>query len=251
MMDDRNYVQYKLYGFNGVQLDENEEYFFADNEYISRLYISSDLKTLKIVLKDDIAYMEHQYEIETFLDSVCFNMISLTEIETDIPYRQLEIIKDGTNISLSDRLEMRDSMQLIRRVPSKNFYDTILSGKNMLPENHVLYQKIFQILHNPNKVMQFLILYDWLLVLLSGDKRKEQKYIHIYLGKNEEKYPEVVFVKSSDGKSVHMFTDLRNQIAHYEQVNDYNGYRDIGDKIPPIMIRLLVKVINDVICESM
>lgn len=155
------------------------------------------------------------------------------------------------NINLSDSVEMRDSIQIIRRVPSEIFYDTILSGKNMLPEKHVLYQKIFQILHNPNKVMQFLILYDWLLVLLSGDKRKEQKYIHNYLGKNKEKYPEVTFIKSDSGKSEDMFTHLRNQIAHYEQVNDYNGYREIGNKIPPIMIRTLVKVINDVICEDM
>ena len=94
-------------------------------------------------------------------------------------------------------------------------------------------------------------IYDWLLVLLSGDKRKEQKYIHNYLGRNKEKYPEVMFIKSDSGKSEDMFTHLRNQIAHYEQVNDYNGYREIGNKIPPIMIRTLVKVINDVICEDM
>lgn len=251
MMIDRNYVQYKLSGFKGVQLDDNEEYFSVDNEYISQIYISSDLKTLIVGLKDDVIYMEHRYEIETFLDSVCFNMISLTEIEADIPYRSLEIVKDGTNINLSDRFEIRDSIQIISRVPSKVFYDKIISGKNMLPENHVLYQRIFQILHNPNKVMQFLILYDWLLVLLSGDKQKEQKYIHNYLGKNKMKYPEVKFLKSDNGKSEDMFTHLRNQIAHYEQVNDYSGYREIGNKIPPIMIRTLVKVINDVICENM
>ena len=251
MMDDRNYVQYKLHGFKGLQLDDNEEYSCVDNEYISKIYISSDLKTLKVELKEGVAYIEHQYEIETFLDSVCFNMISLTEIETEMPYRKLETIKDGSNIHLSDRLEMRDSMQIIRRVPAENFYDTILNGKNLLPEKHVLYQKIFQILHNPNIVMQFLILYDWLLVLLSGDKRKEQKYIHIYLGKNRKKYPEVMFEKSKDGKSVDMFTNLRNQIAHYEQIDDYDGYREIGEKIPPLVIRTLVKVINDVICENM
>lgn len=251
MMDERNYVQYKLHGFKGLELDENEEYCCTDNAYISRIYISSDLKMLKVELKDDVIYMDHRLEIETFLDSVCFNMISLTDIETEMPYRQLEIIKDGSNIHLSDRFVPRDSIQIIRRVPAENFYDTILNGKNLLSEKHVLYQKIFQILHNPNRVMQFLILYDWLLVLLSGDKRKEQKYIHIYLGKNRKKYPEVTFVDSKDGKSVDMFTDLRNQISHYEQVNDYNGYKEIGNKIPPSVIRVLVKVINDVICENM
>lgn len=251
MMIDRNYVQYKLSGFKGVQLEDNEEYFSVDNEYISRIYISSDLKILKVELKDDVIYMEHRYEIETFLDSVCFNMISLTQVEADIPYRCLEIINDGTSTKLYDRFEIRDSIQIINKLPAKVFYDKILSGKNMLPENHVLYQKVFQILHNPNKVMQFLILYDWLLVLLSGDRKKEQKYVHNYLGKNKKKYPEVIFFKSDNGKSEDMLTHLRNQIAHYEQVNDYNGYREIGNKISPIMIRTLVKVINDVLCENM
>ena len=56
------------------------------------------------------------------------------------------------------------------------------------------------------------------------------------------------FIKNKDGKSEDILTHLRNEIAHWEQTNDFEKYRTVG--IPPSLIRLLLCILNDVICEK-
>lgn len=247
---EKPYLQFSLHGFNSLKLKDNNEKIHVDNEYISRIYINDNLTEMYVELQKNITYEKYRKEICTFLDSVCFNMISQVEVDADEPYRRLELVCDDTNFNVYDSISFRESLTITRSVRASNFYETIISKENAMCEQHVLYQKIFEMLQNPNSIMCFLGLYDLLLVLVSKENDIQQKYVHIYLGKHKERYePYLTFVKNKDGKSEDMLTHLRNEIAHCEQTNDFEKYRTIGSQIYPSMIRFLLCVLNDVICE--
>jgi len=244
------YLKYRLEGFNSLNLSDNTEKIYIDNEYISSIYINDDLTEMYVELREGITYEESHTEINTFLDGICFNMLSQVDVDADVPYRILEIVCDGTNFTLHDRLCLSESLSLIKKVPASNFYDKIISEQNAICEQHILYQKMFEMLHNPNPIMRFLGLYDFLLSLLSRDGDLKQKYVHDYLGKHKKRYePYIAFITNKDGKSEDTLTNLRNRIAHCEQTNDFESYRTVGSQIPPSVIRIMLKVLNDVICE--
>lgn len=243
------YLRFSLHGFKAIKLRDNTEKFNIDNEYISSIYINNDLTEMYVELHKNITYEKSHKEICTFLDGICFNMLSRIEVEADVPYRRLELVCDGTNMVVHDSMCFRESLIITRNIPASNFYKTIISKENAMCEQHVLYQKIFEMLHNPNPIMRFLGLYDLLLVLVSKENDIQQKYVHIYLGKNKARYePYLSFIKNKDGKSEDILTHLRNEIAHWEQTNDFEKYRTV--EIPPSLIRLLLCILNDVICEK-
>ncbi len=245
------YLRFRLEGFNSLNLRDNTEKICIDNEYISSIFINDDLTEMYVELREGVTYEQFHTEICTFLDGICFNMLSQVEVDADVPYYMLELVCDGTNYTIYDRACISDSMSLIRKVSATNFYDKIISEKNAVFEQHILYQKMFEMLHNPNTTMRFLGLYDLLLSLLSRNGELKQKYVHDYLGKHKERYqPDISFFTNKDGKSEDTLTNLRNKIAHCEQTNDLESYRTIGSQIPPAVIRILLKVLNDVICEK-
>ncbi len=248
---EKPYLKFSLHGFNSLKLSDNSEKVYVDNEYISSIYINNNLTEMYVELHQNVTYEKYRKEICTFLDGICFNMLSQVEVDADVPYRELELVCDSTNYVIHDNMIFRESLMITRNILASSFYNTIISKENAMCEQHVLYQKIFEMLHNPNPIMRFLGLYDLLLVLVSKENDIQQKYVHNYLGKNKKRYePYITFVKNKEGKSEDTLTQLRNEIAHCEQTNDFEKYRTVGSRISPAVIRILLCVLNDVICEK-
>jgi hypothetical protein len=115
----------------------------------------------------------------------------------------------------------------------------------------VKYERIFKTLHNPNTIVQFMSLYQFLMELLQESRpHVSQKSVINYLKNNESKYDFLYFKptrKEGENFDEDCFTYIRNEIGHSEETNDLNLYKQLGSQITQQLIKNLIIVINDVI----
>ncbi|MEK5256602.1 hypothetical protein NST74_24340 [Paenibacillus sp. FSL F4-0125] len=250
MSEGNNYLQYKLRGFNNLNLQENKEYPI-NNELIESLKISDDLTLLHVYLKDNILYDKHSNKIETYLNHICFNLIVHSEASISQPVRWLEF--DSSNRMMNDAIRIRDSFTFFRNISAENVYNKIVNSPTALEKHYLKYERIFKTLHNPNQIVQFMSLYQFLMELLSSGKEKvEQKNVTQYLRRNKKKYPFIGFEltrRKGHNFKEDSFTLLRNEIGHSEETNDLNLYESLGEKIDQSIIKKLILVLNDVIIK--
>lgn len=246
----QNYVQYKLHGFNNLILKENIQYEI-DHPLIRSIHISDDITSMIVHLNDNIHYKEHHIDIERYLNHICFNLIIQTEAELSQPVRILECIHDDNTISCYEHVRILDNVKIVRNYDAEGIYHKIIDSQTSFDKHYIKYERIFHILHNPNKIMQFMSLYQFLLDLLSeGKEHPQQRYITEYFTNNKEKYPLVSFKptrRPNRDFDEDMFTYIRNEIGHCEETNDFALYEKIGTQITGPLIKDLVSVLNDVI----
>lgn len=229
-------LQYKLIGFEQLKLEENAAYELS-NPNIKSICFSDDLKLLTVVLNNNIHYEDKQSEIESYLNHICFNLIAKTEAEINFPLRQLESIKDGSNIIVKERMHIHDTLTIVRTYPADYIYQAVVDSPTAIESQSVMYERIFKTLHNPNSIVQFMSLYQFLMELLSRDKpRVEQKHVVEYFRANSDKYPFVTF-KPTRRENIRnpfdedCFTYIRNEIGHSEDTNDLSLYQSLGSQI--------------------
>lgn len=246
------YIRYKLVGFNNIKINGNCE-FNLDTNLFKSILISDDVKHLTVELQDAITLAEYENEILVYLNHICLNLIMQTEATLNAPVRILELVKDGTIMNIHDHIKLQDSMEIIRSTSAPEFYKKVVNSPTAMSRHFLLYERIFKTLHNPNKVVQFLSLYEFLMELLSkGKKRIEQKNVTEYIKNNSSRYPFVSFKptrRKGQTFTEDNFTHLRNEIGHCEDTNDLNMYKGLGCQITDNTLRHLIKVLNDVISE--
>ena len=246
----QNYIQYALRGFKNLILKDNKSYDI-NHSLIQSIYISDDITSMIVTLKENIHYFEHNKEIERFLNHVCFNLIANTETEVFQPVRILESVHDENQISCYDHVELRDSLRIIRNYNADYIYKSVIDTPTSIDRHYLKYERIFRILHNPNLIMQYMSLYQFLLDLLSeGHTYPAQSYVTEYFKNNIDKYPYVSF-KQTRRKNKEfnedIFTYIRNEIGHSEETDDLELYENMGKQINNQLIKNLVHVLNDVI----
>ena len=65
----QNYIQYALRGFKNLILKDNKSYDI-NHSLIQSIYISDDITSMIVTLKENIHYFEHNKDIERFLNHV-------------------------------------------------------------------------------------------------------------------------------------------------------------------------------------
>ena len=247
----KGYLQYKLIGFKCLTLKDNKEDYEIDNQYIHSIYFDDKLT---VILQDGIFYNEHENEIELYLDYICFNLIIQDGVEIQCPLRRLKIVKDGSNMLMHDCIGINDKLEIETKVPAQNVYQKVVNSPTVITTKHVLYERIFKTLQNPNIIIQFMSLYQFLMELLSdGENRVEQKHVVKYFEANAKKYNFITFkpTRRLNGFwNEDDFTYMRNKIAHIEATNNIDEYRSLGKQISPYLIQKIIIVLNDVIIQK-
>lgn len=252
------YLQYKLHGFETVTLKSNESYYQLDNNPLFKsIHISDDIKKLVVELKNGVTYEGYKNEIGAYVNQLCFNMIIQANIVLDSPHRTLEIIKDKDEGAAQGELIIRDYATFRDKVIIKvltsadNFYKDVINKETAMDKHFVLYERIFKTLSNPNKVVQFLSLYQFLYDLLGKEKpQAAQKYVTQYIKDRGSKYPHIGFKPSrKHGKDEDDLTYLRNEISHAEDTNDLELYSKLGIEITDSKIKQIIIILNDVLLE--
>lgn len=256
---ERNYVEYSLSGFSGLSLENNEPFETKNSPYIESIKLSDNLDTITVNLKKDVDFnqdREKREKIELFLKEMLFNLIIKDEVDIDCPKWRLENVCGNNKIALFEGIHCEEEMMVDRQQNSKPIYDFIVNSPTAIENNQLLYKRIFNILQNPNLIVQFMSLYEILYEKIQDiiDEGYGQEKVVLYLEHNEAKYPFVKFMpsrkKSKKGKKEDCFTYLRNQIAHCEKKDDVEEYKKIGLEITTRKIKGLLIVLNDVIMES-
>jgi hypothetical protein len=251
---EENYLQYNLNGFNNLKLRENKP-FEIENTYIKSICFNDDLTILTVVLNDNVNYQKNGKEIELYLDHISFNLIINMETDINIPFRRLEVIKDGTSLNLSEHVTIREEVTISRVLPADRIYHAIVDSDTAIEDHSLFYKRIFKTLHNPNLIAQFMSLYQFLMELLARErKRVEQKNVVEYFKNHADKYPFITFEPTrrkniTNSFDEDYFTYIRNEIGHSEDTNDMELYTSLGKKITSRLIKQLVTVLNDVIIE--
>jgi len=247
----QNYLICNLYGFDKLVLSDNQSYVI-NNELIKSISIDDNLKSMYIELQDNITYTGHEEEIRNYLYHICFNLIIKTEICYNVPVYSINLIHENNKpITIRENLGIRDSLTIIHNFSAQSIYDKIVNSPTNIKENFVKYERIFKTLHNPNNIVQFMSLYQFLMELLQGSRpHVSQKSVINYLKNNKDKYDFLYFKptrKEGENFDEDCFTYIRNEIGHSEETNNLNLYKQLGSQITQQLIKNLIIVINDVI----
>lgn len=243
-------IRIKLHGFKNLILNNNSP-CECENEIIENFYIDDKLEYIQLVLKNDIDIEKDRDKIDCFLYHIYYNLLMHRETKFDVPYFDCEYIKNAKHIKVTDKIEFFDTVNITTSISAEGFYNEILLNSTEINSNFLKYKRIFKTLENPNIIIQYMSLYQYLMELLSGNNKNiSQKAVIKYFKSNKEKYPFVSFEetrKSNSNYEEDCFTYLRNEIAHCEKTNNFSLYCDLGSKISQLTIKNLIKVINDVI----
>lgn len=246
----QNYVEYDLYGFENLKLKENKRHEMI-HPLIRFLYIADDITSMTVTLNENVHYNEHCDEIEKFLDHVCFNLIVNTEVDVYQPVRILKSVHDEDEITFFDQMGMTDNCSITRNYNADSIYKVVIDTETAIDNHNLMYERIFKTLQNPNLIMQYLGLYQFLMELLSKGKEYPcQANVINYFKNHQEQYPYISFKQTRKKRKKYKedtFTYVRNEIGHCEETNDLAVYKEMGKKVDNRLIKRLVSVLNDVI----
>lgn len=249
-----NYLICTLHGFNNLVLSENKTYI-VDNELIKSISINDELKSMYVELQSNITYTGNEERIRNYLYHLCFNLIIKTEVCYSIPVYSIDTIYENNKpLVVNDRLKITDTIKIISDFPADSIYNAIVKSPTNIEENFMKYERIFKTLHNPNVIVQFMSLYQFLMELLQGNNlHPSQKSVTNYLKTNKNKYSFLYFKptrKQGQNFDEDCFTYMRNEIGHCEETNDLNSYKQLGTQITQQLIKNLIIVLNDIIITN-
>jgi len=251
------YLQYALHGFEKLSLTDNNNYYPVNNHLFKSIHLSDDVNKLTVELNDGITYDGYSDEIEVYLNQICFNMIIDSNVSLNSPHRILECINDKEEnenpkkIKNFDYGHAKDEISIQRNIGANNFYKNITNKQTSINKHFVIYERIFNTLFNPIKVVQFMSLYQLLYELVNKGKEKPAQWVVTnYIKKHKSRYPFISFKPSrKDGIAQDSLSYLRNEIGHCEDTNNFELYSQLGSQITDYDIKHIITVLNDVIME--
>lgn len=173
-MGDKSFVKYTLSGFSGLEIQECSEPVEVKNKVVDSYMFSKDLSSLTIYLKPENYYELNAELVEDFKNQLLYKLLSFQNVENNEYSCIIEQIVDADK----NKLAAFDSIQLehvlIGKVSllAKDFYKELEDTQVTINAcNRGVYQRVLCIMQNPNKVMQFMQLYEVLLELTSYGKK--------------------------------------------------------------------------------
>ena len=249
------YVRYSMQGLNNLRISHNTKMPIT-HPLIKSVSIQDDLKCFALELNKGIQYIEHKSAIDLYASQLFFSLVVQTDADIDQPRKLISAVADGTRNDLFESALITDHVEVSLKVEPVDFvYSMINTAPPAFDKREVLYERILGMLQNPNLVVQFISLYELLMELLTPNfpaQRPGQKKVCNYFSQNTKKYPDVTFCPSRDKSrkfKEDSFTFLRNKLAHCEDTNNMDLYRQSGNEITCQTIKQLTRAINDVIIE--
>ena len=241
---DEHYLKYDVEGLQGIRLDNNDKRIdLKNNPYIKEIYLNDDLSELYVYLKEGVDCKESKEQIDRYLNGVLFNFLIKDAVVIECAKLLLRQEYGGNQLFETNTVCVRNDPVITNlRIQSYVFYDG-LEKENFVQKSFIEWQVVFSILQNPNPVIVFLLLYDY-----TKEKKGSQKKFVKYLQNNKEKYePDLTFQKDDWGNTVDILTYTRNRIGHCKKDVDYPK---LADTVSSGKIRLLLRILNNIIMES-
>ena len=249
-------LRYELNGLSGVIINGEAGYVDIDNPYISQIRLEDDFKILEVVLKENILYFDNQEQIDNAVYGIFFNI--LLEIQGYIECPEIVRTKIiGENDKLVDNKTYIKNSPVDARISlhADAVYESIVRD-NFVKNAEVELQLVLAMLQNKNEIVTFLSLYDYIKekiwrLYYSSEKRSTQEQVTTYLRNHQADYGEdLMFVVDNHGKTVDWLTYLRNEISHATIKNNVEEYKNLGKNINSGIIRLALKIINNLLMEQ-
>ena len=240
---DEHYLKYDVKGLKGIRLDNNDKRIgLKNNPYVKEIYLNDDLSELYVYLEEGVDCKESKEQIDRYLNGVLLNFLLKDAVEIDCPKLLFRQEYGGNQLLERNTVCVRNDPVITNlHIQSNVFYDG-LEKANFVQKSFIEWQVVFSILQNPDPVIVFLLLYDYTKV-----KKGTQKKFVKYLQNNQEKYePDLTFQKDDRGETVDILTYTRNRIGHCKKGVDYEK---LGDTVSSGKIRLLLRILNDIIME--
>ena len=230
-----------------LKILNNEPYVFDDHPFLHSFFINDSFSEITFYFKEGLNPEDYIKELGDELETICFNIITRTEIQTFCPVCTIKMI-NGEKIYLNDHMPFSESLHMIESEEASIFYSKLVDSDLKLSQNKVAYKELFFILHNPNRVVQFIGLYDVLAGLVQHGDTFSQLHMHNFFGRNKERYPFITFTTKTENSRgpEDSFTKLRNDIAHSKRVG-IEEYLKIANNIPYQTIQQILLVISDIL----
>lgn len=251
-----NYILFEIKGFNNMIL-KNPQKIELDDSIFREILINDKLSEITLYFDEDTN--KEIKEITQYAHSVIFEIVIRfilnSEIDVSSPDYKVKLIrfdgKDQTEITLNDRIPLREEFNFIRSFDSMDFLKEVLAGGKLInSSNALLYRKLFSIMKNTDRVVKYMVLYDFLMEIVSeGKARKEQKNVCDFIKAQgfDSGFNSIGFRQTRrTGMSFEEddFTYYRNEIAHAEFENDFNKYESLSSSITNTIINKLIEVIH-------
>ena len=275
-----NYVKYALCGFsayNGdskeweINLQDNREHIYQDHAFLYSAFIGDHLESIVLRLLPNIRCIDYLEELDREVDKICFNIIShAVELSDVTPFWYLDLYIDENGqdrtLSLQERIGLCEKTFAIKNFSAKSIYDAAFGNENALESHTPQYKELLYVLQNPNRVVQYIGLYDIManLIYTSGEnkdkKRPSQKMVVSFFDKNKSEYGNRVQIIAGSKPVVKKggrieyededtLTQLRSQIAHAKD-RGIEKFLEVSKSISFEQIQTLLIVINDLLCGA-
>ncbi|ETI87590.1 hypothetical protein [Clostridium butyricum] len=256
-IENKPFVKYRLTGIQGINI-KNCEPINLESDNLEFIEVSKSLDTITIFLKENINESDAWNSCEEFIFKYIISLIVNPDIDVTIPEYKVDsyynISKQNT-LNINEYLSISDSASFTRIYEGSEFVSNIVSEckTNVNAKNYLMYKKLYSIMRNQDIVTKYLLLYDFLLDLVSiNKKRKEQKNISdfVVVNKLNEGINCIGFYKTRRkgcNFEEDSFTYYRNEIAHAEFNNDFKMYEQVSNNINNGFINKIVEVINSIL----
>lgn len=242
------YITFKLDGLSCVEL-ENSKRQELQHSLFTSFKIEEQLENVTLYFNDhvEIDLRRVKAEAEFVIFDLLMKLILSLEVEVDRPSYKLSAIHSSakSNLEVYDSIELKCELTVKRLFDSEDFLNSISVNQPLVKQtNHLLYKRLYYILRNDNQVTQYLMLYDFLMEVVSQNNRKEQRRVGDFL--KERKIENISWHPTKrPGKTFQedTFTYLRNEIAHAEFDNNFEEYEKVSNKVNGKLIQHLAQVV--------
>lgn len=251
-MDLEGYIIFKLEGLSCVELEDSKQHELQHSLFTS-FQIEKKLESVTLYFNDqaeiDLRRVKEEAEVVIFdlLIKLCLSL----EVEVNRPNYKLSAVHSSakSKFEVYDSIGLKSTLTVKRLFDSEEFLNSISVNQPLVKHsNQLLYKRLYFILRNDNQVTQYLMLYDFLMEIVSLNNRKEQRHVSEFL--KEEKIEDISWHPTRrPGKTFQedTFTYLRNEIAHAEFGNNIKEYEMVSNKINRKLIQHLAQVVVEAI----
>lgn len=267
---ENNYIIFDILGvkhdgfMNSFVFDKDAECIINNNQFISKIVVSSDISKATFYLHDSLEIAENQVsEIVHYLSLYLGNMM-IALLKNSLQYSNISLkptirlsvvhLLEMNHIEFNDYFQMRDSAAICSTFSNGNeilekwVQDVEIS--NYISRNDK-YDILFLLLQGENKVQKYMAMYAYLMSLVKeiySSPRESQKQVVEYISANCSRVGIDLITSPCTRPGARpyeedQFTALRNKIGH---PSDTNGYVNVSEKAVNQLASIICCAIEDI-----
>lgn len=270
-MENRKYVIFDILGIkqdgfkNSFEFDKDAECIINNDQFISKIVVSSDISKATFYLHDSLKISENNVsEIVNYLSLYLGNMM-IALLKNSLPYSSVSL-KPTIRLSVQHLLEnnavkLKDYIQISDAMVSRSKFS---NGNEILKKwvddveisnytnRNDKYDILFMLLKGSNIVQKYMAMYAYLMSLVKeiySSPRESQKQVVKYVSDNCSRVGIELITSlctrpgAQPDEEEDQFTALRNKIAH---PSDTNGNVNMSESYVNQLASIICCAIEDI-----